>query len=109
MKIYVGNLSFQATEDEVRDLFEEYGEISSIAWITDRDTGRFRGFAFLEMPNEEEANSAIAALDGTDHHGRDLRVNQAVPRTDRRDRSNRGGGGNRGGGSSSIGSGNSRW
>ena len=106
MKIYIGNLSFQATEDEVRDLFEQFGEISSIAWITDRTTGRFRGFAFVEMPNEEEANSAIEALDGNDLNGRDLRVNQAVPRTERSDRR---GGGNRGGGGNSFESGNSRW
>jgi cold-inducible RNA-binding protein len=91
-KVYVGNLSFQATEDEVRDLFAQYGNIESIAMITDRDTGRFRGFCFVEMA-DGEADAAIAALDGQEVGGRNLRVNEARPRE------NRGGGGSRGGGS----------
>ncbi|MCP5098779.1 MAG: RNA-binding protein [Chloroflexi bacterium] len=103
-KVYVGNLSFQATEDEVRELFGQYGNVESVAYITDRDTGRFRGFCFVEMP-DGEAEAAIAALDGQDFNGRNLRVNEARPREDRRGggggggyRGGGGGGGNRGGG-----------
>ena len=88
-KIYVGNLSFNATETQVRELFEEYGTVESIAWITDRDTGRFRGFAFVEM-EESSANAAIKSLDNQLIDGRELRVNEAKPKT-----SNGGGGGNR--------------
>lgn len=104
-KIYVGNLSFQTTEDGVRDLFSEYGEIESIAWINDRDTGRFRGFCFVEMP-DADALAAIAALDGQEFDGRALKVNEARPRENRgggnrgrgggNRRDNYGGGGNRG-------------
>ncbi len=89
-KVYVGNISFQATEADVRDLFAEHGTVESISWITDRDTGRFRGFCFVEM-EDSGANAAIAALDGHDFQGRNLRVNEARPREDR-------GGGGRGGG-----------
>lgn len=92
-KIYVGNLSFQATEDDVRDMFEAHGTVESIAMINDRDTGRFRGFCFVEMP-DSEALAAIEALDGADKDGRTLRVNEARPREER----GGGGGGNRGGG-----------
>lgn len=81
-KLYVGNLSFQASEDEVRDLFEEYGEVESIAWINDRDTGRFRGFCFIEMDNAA-ADAAIEAMDGKEVGGRNLRVNEAKPRENR--------------------------
>lgn len=91
-KIYVGNLSYGATEDQVRDLFEEFGTVESVAMINDRDTGRFRGFAFVEMPNAD-ADKAIQALDGTEVDGRNLKVNEARPREDRRG----GGGGQRGG------------
>lgn len=99
-KIYVGNLSFSATEDEVRELFAQYGEMESIAMINDRDTGRFRGFCFVEM-EAGEADAAIAALDGLEFGGRSLRVNEARPREERS-----GGGGRRGGGG---GGGNRRW
>ncbi len=95
-KIYVGNLSFQATEDAVRDMFEAFGTVESIAMINDRDTGRFRGFCFVEMP-DSEALTAIEALDGQDYDGRTLRVNEARPREERGG-GNRGGGGFRGGG-----------
>lgn len=94
-KIYVGNLSYQATEEEVRELFEAHGAVESIAMINDRDTGKFRGFCFVEMANND-ADAAIAALDGKEVDGRNLRVNEARPREDR-------GGGNRGGGSRSGG------
>ena len=92
-KIYVGNLSFQATEDQVRDLFSEFGNIESIAMITDRETGRFRGFAFVEM-EDSAANAAIKALNGKQVGDRELTVNEARPREER---SGGGGGGYRGG------------
>lgn len=93
-KIYVGNLSFQATEDDVRDLFSQYGAVSSVAMITDRETGRFRGFCFVEM-DDSSANEAISALDGKEVDGRALRVNEARPREER---SGGAGGGFRSGG-----------
>jgi cold-inducible RNA-binding protein len=92
-KVYVGNLSFDATEQQVRDLFNEFGSIESIAMINDRDTGRFRGFAFVEMENSA-ADAAIKALNGKELDGRELNVNEARPREER-PRSNYGGGGNR--------------
>jgi len=93
-KLYVGNLSYAATETQVREMFEEHGTIQSIAWITDRDTGRFRGFAFIEM-EDSSANAAINALNGQMVDGRELRVNEARPKTESR---SGGGGGNRRGG-----------
>ncbi|MCY3902536.1 MAG: RNA-binding protein [Caldilineaceae bacterium] len=81
-RIYVGNLPYSATEDEVRDLFSQHGEIISVAMITDRETGRFRGFCFVEM-EDAEADAAIAALNEQDMGGRPLRVNEARPREDR--------------------------
>ena len=81
-KIYVGNIPFTVTESQVRDLFEEYGEVDSIAWITDRDTGRFRGFAFVEM-EDSAADSAITGLNGKDVDGRPLKVDAAKPRAPR--------------------------
>ena len=74
-KIYVGNLSYNTTETQVKELFEEYGSVQSIAWITDRDTGRFRGFAFVEM-EESSANAAIKSLNDQLVDGRELRVNE---------------------------------
>lgn len=100
-KIYVGNLSFKATEDDVRNLFEAHGTVESVAMINDRDTGRFRGFCFVEM-DDDEALAAIEALDGYEHDGRALRVNEARPREERGGGGGgggfRSGGGNRGGG-----------
>ena len=87
-KIYVGNLPFSATEDEVRDLFAQHGDVVSCALPTDRETGRPRGFGFIEMSNEDAAK-AIQALDGQPLGGRELNVNEARPREDR------GGGGDR--------------
>lgn len=104
-KLYVGNLSFNVTEDEVRELFAEQGTIESLAWISDRDTGRFRGFCFVEM-DDSSADAAIKELDGKEFQGRDLRVNEAKPREDRG--GGRRGGGNRGGGNRGYGGGN-RW
>ena len=88
-KIYVGNLPFSATEDEVRDLFAQHGTVTSVNLITDRDTGRPRGFGFVEM---EDIGEAVSALDGAMLGGRNLKVNEARPREDR------GGGGGGGGG-----------
>ncbi len=81
-KIYVGNLPFSTTEDEVRDLFSEYGTVGSVNLITDRETGRPRGFGFVEM--ESGADEAIQALNQRDMGGRNLNVSEARPRQDRR-------------------------
>jgi RNA recognition motif-containing protein len=81
-KIYVGNIAFTVTESQVREMFEEYGAVDSVAWITDRDTGRFRGFAFVEM-EDAAANSAINGLNGKDIDGRPLKVDEAKPRAPR--------------------------
>lgn len=83
MNIYVGNLEFSSTEESVRTLFEQHGEVTSVKLITDRDTGRSRGFAFVEMANDDEGRAAITALDGKDLDGRSLKVNEARPRTER--------------------------
>ena len=101
-KIYVGNLSFDATEEQVRDLFAEFGTIESLAMINDRDTGRFRGFAFVEM-EDSSANAAIKALNGKELDGRELNVNEARPREER----SGGGSGYRGGNSGGYRGGNS--
>ncbi len=90
-KIYVGNLSFNSTEDDVKQLFGQHGAVHSVALINDRETGRPRGFGFVEM-DDNEAMAAISALDGQEFDGRALRVNEA------QDRPRRGGGGGGGGG-----------
>jgi RNA recognition motif-containing protein len=79
-KLYVGNLPFTTTEDELRDLFERHGKVASAKVITDRETGRSRGFGFVEMEESGEADAAMAALDGNDMGGRSLRVNEALDR-----------------------------
>ena len=78
--VFVGNMSFEATEGGLRSLFEPFGEITRVQLITDRDTGRPRGFAFVEMSNDEEAAKAITALNGTQMDGRALNVNEAKPK-----------------------------
>ena len=88
--IYVGNLSFGATEDSVRSLFETHGTVGRVNIVTDRDSGQPRGFGFVEMSNDGEGEKAIAALNGTDLDGRTLNVNEARPKTER---SSGGGGG----------------
>lgn len=99
--IFVGNLSFSTTEDELRGLFEAYGTVDRVSVITDRDTGRSRGFAFIEMGNDQEADSAITAMNGSSLGGRTLNVNEARPRTERGGAgAARGGGFGRGGGRS---------
>ncbi|MGD1830237.1 MAG: RNA recognition motif domain-containing protein [Spirochaetaceae bacterium] len=80
MNIYAGNLSYALTEEELRQAFSEYGEVISAKIIMDRDTGRSKGFGFVEMANAEEGDKAIEALDGSDLKGRNLKVNQARPR-----------------------------
>ena len=82
--IYVGNLSYQLTEDDLRSAFEGFGQVTSAKIITDRDTGQSKGFGFVEMPVAAEAKTAIEKLDGTDLKGRKLRVNEARPKPDTR-------------------------
>lgn len=91
MNIYVGNLSFRCTEDDLRTLFSEFGDVASAKLVTDRETGRSRGFGFVEMADDAAGKSAIEALDGQEHQGRNLTVNEARPREPREHR----GGGNR--------------
>jgi RNA recognition motif-containing protein len=101
MEIYVGNISFDASEGDLQDAFEEYGAVAQVKLITDRDTGRSRGFAFVTMDNSDEANAAIEGLAGRDIAGRELNVREATPRAPRGGGEGRGyggGGGNRGGG-----------
>ena len=92
--IFVGNLNFNATEEAVRSLFERYGAVNSARIMTDRETGRSRGFAFVEMENENEADQAISALNGYQMDGRALNVNEARPKPERGFGAG-GGGGNR--------------
>lgn len=94
-RLYVGNLSFRTTEDELQSTFQEFGEVVEVKVILDRDTGRSRGFAFVTMENDDAAQKAIEAMDGAMLDGRNLRVNQAE---ERRDRGPRGGGFGGGGG-----------
>ncbi|HKK52967.1 MAG TPA: RNA-binding protein [Myxococcota bacterium] len=90
-KLYVGNLPFSATEEDLRSVFERHGTVDSVNVITDRETGRARGFAFVEMSDESAANDAIRSLDDSEMGGRNIRVNEAQDRQ-------RGGGGGGGGG-----------
>jgi RNA recognition motif-containing protein len=94
-KIFVGNFSFSTTDADLRQWFEAHGAVESATVVTDRDTGRSRGFGFVEMPNNNEADAAIAALNGSDSGGRPLTVNEARPKTERSSgpRGGRGGGG----------------
>ena len=92
--IYVGNLSFDSSEDQVRSLFEAYGAVDKVNIITDRDSGQPRGFAFVEMADDDAASKAIEALNGTSLGGRNLNINEARPKVDR---PRGGGGGGRGG------------
>ena len=94
-KLYVGNMSFETTEDELRSLFEPFGEVGAIHVVTDRATGRARGFAFVEMIDDESASKAMAALEGKTVSGRALKVNEARPKPQQ---SFGGGGGKRRGG-----------
>lgn len=82
-KIYVGNLSYDSTEDSIKKAFSEFGEVASVALITDKFSGRSKGFAFVEMPKDDEAAKAIAGLNEKDLDGRKIRVSEARPREDR--------------------------
>lgn len=94
MKLYVGNLSYETTESELRELFGQHGQVTSVAVIMDRETGRPKGFGFIEYANDQDAKAAIAALDGKEIGGRSLKVNESRPQ----ERSSSGsGGGGRGG------------
>jgi len=83
VNIYCGNIAYGTGEDDLRDLFGRYGEVTAVRVITDRDTGRSKGFGFVEMSDDDKAKEAIQALDGNDFMGRDLRVNEARPRESR--------------------------
>jgi RNA recognition motif-containing protein len=89
-KIYVGNMNYATSEQSLRDLFVQYGEVSSVNIIIDRYTGQAKGFGFVEMANDDHADAAIAALNGTEFEGRSLRVNQAMERSDAPRRESRG-------------------
>ena len=91
--IFVGNLSFNTNEDELRQIFESYGQVDRVSILTDRDTGRSRGFGFVEMASDEDGEKAITALNGSQFGGRTINVNEARPKSD-----HRGGGGGFGGG-----------
>lgn len=100
MNIYVGNLSFNSKEDDVRQVFAAYGQVASVAIIKDKETGKSRGFGFVEMPSDDEGRAAITALNGKELDGRTLTVNEARPRAEgdaRRGDRRPGGGGGRGG------------
>ena len=104
--IFVGNLSFNTSEDELRQMFEAYGQVDRVSIMTDRDTGRSRGFGFVEMTNAEDGEKAIAALNGSQVGGRTLNVNEARPKNDR---GSGGGGGGRDRGGRDRGGRGQRW
>ena len=106
MRIYVGNLSFQATDGDLQEIFSRHGEVGSAQVVIDRYSMRSRGFGFVEMTNDSEANAAIAALNGTEHQGRQLTVNEA---RERREGGGGGGGGQGGGGGAGGGGGRPRY
>lgn len=109
MKLYVGNLSFNTGNGELEQLFSTIGTVESATVVEDRETGRSRGFGFVEMANNEDGNRAIEELDGKDFDGRQIKVNEAKPREDRGGFNGGGGrGGNRGGGGG-YGGGRNRW
>ena len=95
--IFVGNLSFNTNEDELRQAFESYGQVDRVSIMTDRDTGRSRGFGFVEMASSEDGEKAIAALNGSQIGGRTINVNEARPKTERSGGGGGGGGRDRGG------------
>jgi RNA recognition motif-containing protein len=108
MKLYVGNLSFKTTEQELHELFSQYGQVTSAQLVMDRETGRPRGFGFVEFANDEEAKAAINALNGQNMGGRDLTVNEAKPREGGGGRGGFGGGGGGRGGFGGGGGGGGR-
>lgn len=98
MSIYVGNLSYEVEQDDLKQVFAEYGEVKSVQLPTDRETGRMRGFGFVEMKSDAEEAAAIEALDGAEWMGRQLKVNKAKPKPEGGGGGRRGGGGGGGGG-----------
>jgi RNA recognition motif-containing protein len=108
IKLYVGNLSFQTSSEDLRDLFAQAGTVESASVVEDRDTGRSRGFGFVEMTSKEEAEAAIAQFNGKEFGGRNLTVNEARPREDRGGGGGRGGFGGGGGGRGGFGGGGNR-
>ncbi len=111
MKIYVGNLSYGTGDAELEALFSEFGEVTSAQAVVDRDTGRSRGFGFVEMPDQTEAKAAMEALNNKEVDGRNINVNEARPKADRGSGGGggRGGGGYGGGGGGGGGGNRSRW
>ncbi len=107
--IFVGNLNYAATEDEIRELFEQFGTVERVSLISDRDTGRPRGFGFVEMPNDEEGDRGIEELNGVSLGGRTLNVNEARPRAPRGEGGGGGGGYGGGGGGGGGGRREPRW
>ncbi len=107
-RIYVGNLPFSASSDEIQQLFEEYGTVSEVHLVTDRQTGQPRGFGFVEMSDDEAALKAIGELNDREFQGRNLKVNEARPR-ESRGGGGGGGGGYGGGGGGGYGGGSNRW
>ena len=97
MSIYVGNLSYEVKEEDLKEVFKEYGNVKRVQLPTDRETGKVRGFAFVEMETEAEEDKAIEELDGADWMGRTMKVNKAKPKEDRPPGGGRSGGGGRGG------------
>jgi RNA recognition motif-containing protein len=108
-KLYVGNLSFRVTSDDLQEHFATAGEVSSANVVMDRETGRSRGFGFVEMATEDGANNAIAQFNGQEYDGRNMVVNEARPREDSRGGGGGGGRGGRGGGGYGGGGGRDRW
>lgn len=108
MKLYVGNLSFNTSESQLRELFAAHGEVASASLVMDRDTGRPRGFGFVEFHNDDDARAAMAALSGKNVDGRDLTVNEAKPREGRSGGGGGFGGGGRGGSGGGGGGGGGR-
>ena len=108
MKLYVGNLSFQTSSHDLEELFASVGTVESATVVEDRETGRSRGFGFVEMSSQEDGEKAIAELNGNDFGGREIKVNEAKPREDRSGGGGRGRGGY-GGGGGNYGGGGNRW
>lgn len=108
MNIYAGNLARQTTEEELKQVFEEFGQVTSVTIIKDKFSGESRGFGFVEMPSRAEAQAALDSLNGKDLNGRVLNVNEALPRTDDRKQGGGGGGRGRSGGGRSGGGGGGR-
>jgi RNA recognition motif-containing protein len=106
--IFVGNLDFNTSEDDLRQLFQTYGQVDRVSIMTDRDTGRSRGFGFVEMTSSEDGEKAIAAINGTQLGGRTLNVNEARPKAERTGGGGRDRGGDRGG-RGGGGGGRNRW